>query len=190
MNKKQFSILLLLLMVLPIFAEPTKETLSVTLTELRRNMKRDYQLMAETRAELSRKYWEQHEQMIDIMKQCNELSLRLYSQKQEFTFDLSYTLEKVKSEFKEFQKDKMPYDRIVSSLDLEIDRYSRLIESLRRLPPEIDTIYGLNDSLIYHNDSLEQLHLINTSQLERTLEAATLSAQLKQFSSSSSSNDK
>lgn len=178
MNKKRIFILFLLLTIVPLFAAPTKENLSVTLTELRKNMKRDFQQMSVTRAELAERYEAQHQQMVDIMKQCNELSLKLYSQKQEFTFDLSYTLEKVKHEYKEFQQDKMPYDRIVSNLDLEVDRYARLIESLRRLPPELDTIYGLADSLLYRNDSLYQHHLINASQLERTIEAATLSDSL------------
>ena len=180
MNKKLIPILLLLLFSVQLFAAPTKENLSLTLTELRRNMKYDYQLITETRAELSKKHEEQHQQMVNIMKQCTELSLRLYSQKQEFTFDLSYTLEKVKREFKEFQKDKMPYDRIVSTLDLEIDRYARLIETLRRLPPEVDTITGVPDSLIYHNDSLDQHHLLSESQLERTIADATLADSLSQ----------
>ena len=175
MKKKYISILLLLLLVIPISAEPTKENLSETLSELRRNMKRDYQLMAKTRAELAQKYEEQHLQMVDIMKQCDELSLKLYSQKQEFTFDLSFTLVKVKNEFIEFQREKMPYDRIVNTLDLEVDRYARLIESLRRLPPELDTVYGIHDSLLYRNDTLYQHHLFSASQLERTIEAAALS---------------
>jgi len=176
MSKKHLPIVLLLLFAVQTFAAPTKESLSATLAELRRNMRRDYELMARTRTELAQKHEEQHQQMVDIMKQCDELSLKLYSQKQEFTFDLSYTLEKVKSEFKEFQRDKMPYDRIVSNLDLEVDRYARLIEALRRLPPEIDTIEGLPpDSLIYHNDSLYLHHLLSASKLERTIEIATLS---------------
>ncbi len=178
MGKKHITIFLLMLFACQLFAEPTTENLSATLTELRRNMKHDYQQMAETRSDLSKNYEEQHQLMVNIMKQCNELSLRLYSQKQEFTFDLSYTLEKVKKEFNEFERDKMPYERIVSNLDLEIDRYARLIEALRRLPPEIDTIYGLHDSLYYRNDSLEQHHLLNASQLERTIEEATLSDSL------------
>ena len=175
MIKKPLCIFFLLLLVLPGFARPIKDRLDATLLDLRRSLKRDYLLMSETRDKLAENYEEQHQKMVVIMKQCNELSLKLYSQKQEFTFDLSYTLEKVTREFNEFEKDKMPYDRIVKTLDLDIDRYARLIESLRRLPPELDTVYGLADSLLYRNDSIDKHHLINASQLERTIEAATLS---------------
>ena len=175
MIKKHLCIFFLLLLVLPVFARPIQDRLDATLLDLRRSLKRDYLLMSETRDKLAENYEEQHQKMVIIMKQCNELSLKLYSQKQECTFDLSYTLEKVTREFNEFEKDKMPYDRIVKTLDLDIDRYARLIESLRRLPPELDTIYGLADSLLYRNDSIDKHHLINASQLERTIEAATLS---------------
>lgn len=175
MSKKHLSLVLLLLFVFPLFAETTKESLSITLDDLRRSMKRDYEQIAKTRVQLAKNYEQQHQQMVDIMKQCDELSLELYSQKQEFTFDLSYTLEKVKREFEAFEQDKMPYDRIVSNLDLEVDRYARLIEALRRLPPELDTVYGVHDSLLYRNDTLHRHHLYSASQLERTIEAAALS---------------
>ena len=175
MSKKHLIIFLLLLIAIPLSAAIDKESLSPTLRELRRSLKRDYQLMSETRDKLAKNYEEQHQQMVDLMKQCNELSLKLYSQKQDFTFDISYTLEKVKREFKGFEQDKMPYDRIVKNLDIEVDRYARLIESLRRLPPELDSVYGLHDSLVYRNDSLDQHHLISATKLEQTIEAATLS---------------
>ena len=174
MDKKRLITLFTLLIALPVVAAITKENLSATLRDLRHGLKRDYQQMAITKTRLAENYENQHLMMVDIMKQCNELSLQLYSQKQEFTFDISYTLEKVKKEFSEFEKDKMPFNRIVGNLDIEIDRYARLIESLRRLPPELDTIKGVADSLLYHNDSLNQRHLLSSSQLELTMEAATL----------------
>ena len=80
----------------------------------------------------------------------------LFSQKQEYTLDLCFALEKVKNEFEEFTKDKTPYDRIMINLDIEIDRYARLVESLRRLPPEIAKVKNLPDSLAFYNDTLHQ----------------------------------
>ena len=175
MKKKGLIIFLTLLIALPMFAAISRENLSNTLNELRLGLRRDYQQMARTQKRLAENYEEQHMKMVDLMKQCDELSLKLYSQKQEYTFDLCYTLEKVTNEFNAFEKDKMPYDRIVGNLDIEIDRYARLLESLRRLPPELDSIYGLADSLLYHNDSLNKRHELSASQLELAMEAATLS---------------
>ena len=174
MNKRRLSILLALLFALPVFAAFTNDNLSNTLSNLRSSLKRDYEQMSRIQGRLSENYEHQHQTMVDIMKQCNELSLMLYSQKQEFTFDLCYTLEKVTNEYNDFEEDRMPYDRIVGNLDLEIDRYARLLEALRRLPPELDTIQGLADSLLYRNDSINKHHLLSTSQLELAMEAATL----------------
>ncbi|MBR5905211.1 MAG: mechanosensitive ion channel, partial [Bacteroidales bacterium] len=70
----------------------------------------------------------------------------------------------------EFNLDRMPYDRIVRALDIEINRYARLIESLRRLPPELRDLEVVPDSLAYHNDTLD-LHLQHTeSLLQKALE--------------------
>ena len=175
MKKKVLPILLALIFALPMFAANTpEEHLSYTLQELRRNLKRDYLQMAKTKDRLAENYESQHMKMVDIMKQCNELSLLLYSQKQEFTFDLCYALEKVTEEYNDFEKDRMPYDRIVGNIDIEIDRYARLLESLRRLPPELTEIDGVADTLLYRNDSIDQQHLLSTSQLELAIEAASL----------------
>ena len=175
MNKKRLFILLGLLLVMPAFAAIDTENLNETLKNLLRGLKREYQTMSKTQTRIAENYEEQHNRMVNLMKQCNQLSLLLYSQKQEYTFDLCYTLEKVTDEFNAFEKDRMPYERIVGNLDIEIDRYARLIESLRRMPPELDSIYGLADTLLYRNDSLNEQHQLSASQLELTIEAATLS---------------
>lgn len=174
MKKALLFILFIITISLPLNAANERENLSKTLQDLRRNMKRDYLQMAKTQDRLAENYESQHMKMVDLMKQCNELSLILYSQKQEFTFDLCYALEKVTEEFNDFEKDRMPYDRIVGNLDIEIDRYARLLETLRRLPPELENIDGVADSLLYRNDSIDQQHLLSTSQLELAIEAATL----------------
>ena len=174
MERKRLYLLLALLLALPLFAANNDEHLSLTLKDLHSNLKRDYLQMAKTQDRLAENYESQHRKMVNIMKQCNELSLMLYSQKQDFTFDLCYALEKVTEEFNDFEKDRMPYERIVGNLDIEIDRYARLLESLRRLPPELENIEGVADTLLYRNDSLDQQHLLSTSQLELAMEAATL----------------
>ncbi len=175
MIKKLLSILLILLLSLPLVAANDRENLSNTLHNLHRSLRRDFQQMEKTQERIAANYENQHRQMVQIMKHCNELSLLLYSQKQEFTFDLCYALEKVTNEFNSFENDRMPYERIVGNLDIEIDRYARLLEALRRLPPELDSIYGIADSLLYHNDTLEEHHQLSVSQLELSVEAASLS---------------
>ena len=140
-NRKLINVLAaLLLLAAPALAVFTGMDLDATLSNLRRELYHDYLQISDTREQMQSKYAVQHQRMVDIVKKCNDLSLMLYSQKQDYTFDISYALEKVTKEYDEFNANRTPYDRIVSSLDVEINRYARLIESLRRLPPELREI--------------------------------------------------
>ena len=158
-ERKLLSTLLALFVVaLPALAVFTGLDLDATLSNLRRELSHEYRQLSQTQEQLLAKNDVQHKQMVDIVKKCNDLSLMLYSQKQEYTFDISYALEKVSREYNDFNKNRTPYDRIVANLDIEIGRYARLIESLRRLPPELVDLEVVPDSLAYHNDSLD-VHL-------------------------------
>jgi small-conductance mechanosensitive channel len=162
--------LALLAVALPVMAAFTGQDLDATLFNLRRELFYNYRQIDKTREKLTSKYEEQHQKMVGIVKKCNDLSLMLYSQNQEYTFDISYALEKVTREFNDFNKNRTPYDRIVASLDIEIGRYARLIESLRRLPPELEAVEIVPDSLAYHNDQLEEHIKQNESILQRELQ--------------------
>ena len=153
----------------PAMAVFTGMDLDATLSNLRRELYHDYLLIGDTREQMDAQYEVQHQKMVNIVKKCNDLSLMLYSQKQDYTFDISYALEKVTQEYNDFNKSRMPYDRIVSSLDVEISRYARLIESLRRLPPELRDVEVVPDSLAYHNDTLDAHLLANESLLQLEL---------------------
>ncbi len=158
--KKKHLLLLFLLTVLavPAFAISYGQNLNQTLRVLRNELDADHRQIDKDRDRLTEDYEKQRQKMIDVMKQCDELALKLYSQKQGFTFDVSYALQKVTQKYKEFNQDRGPFDRIVSNLNVEMERYARLIESLRRLPPELDTIVGVPDSLLIHYDTLNPLY--------------------------------
>ena len=160
---KQLLILATLLaFMLPILAISYGHNLNRTLRVLRNELDADYRQIDKNRERLTEDYEKQRQKMIDVMKQCDELSLMLYSQKQGYTFDVSYALQKVTQKYNEFNQDRGPFDHIVSNLNVEMERYARLIESLRRLPPELDTIIGVPDSLLIHYDSLNPLFFSRT----------------------------
>ena len=170
-SRKLITILVAMLVVaVPATAVFTGMGLDATLSNLRRELNYDYLHISSTREHMAARYDVQHQKMVDIVKKCNDLSLMLYSQKQDYTFDISYALEKVCEEFNDFNKNRTPYDRIVSSIDVEINRYARLIESLRRLPPELREVEVVPDSLAYHNDSLDVHLMQNESLLQQELE--------------------
>ena len=162
-------ILALCVCSLPLWAVVSGKSLTNTLKDLCSELQAAYQQRSDAQQRFNDDFKRQHQRMIDVITESNELSILLYTQEQEMTFDLAYALKKVTSNYKDFSKDRRPYDHIVGSLNYEIDRYARLIEALRRLPPMMKEIEMeiLPDSLLYHNDSLD-VHLSDSiSSLEK-----------------------
>ena len=161
MKKKRLTTALLVLaLCIPAFAVFDEKDLSNTLAVLRYELHQEVQKKGMRSGRMERRNNTQHTSLIQIIKKCNELALVLYSQGQDGTFDMTYALKEVTQEYEDFSQRKMPFDEMISRLALEIDRYSRLIESLRRLPPQLTFVEGLPDSLAYHNDSIKDRPLL------------------------------
>jgi len=79
----------------------------------------------------------QHARLIDITKRCQTTSLILYSQGQEFTFDMAYACQEATSLYHEFKKSTIPFDQIKHNIEFEITNYDSLIYSLKQIPPVI-----------------------------------------------------
>ena len=162
-------VLALCVCALPLMAVVSGKSLTNTLKDLCTELQAAYQQRSDAQLRFNEDFERQHQRMIDVITESNELSILLYTQEQEMTFDLAYALKKVTANYKDFSKDRRPYDHIVNNLNYEIDRNARLIEALRRLPPmkkEIE-VEVVPDSLMYHNDSLD-VHLSDSiSSLEK-----------------------
>ena len=159
-------ILALCVCSLPLMAVVSGRSLTDTLKDLCAELQTAYEQRASAQKRFNDDFERQHQKMIDVIKESNELSILLYTQEQEMTFNLAYALKKVTADYKAFSSDRRPYDHIVNSLNYEIDRKARLIEALRRLPPmmkeiEMETV---PDSLLYRNDSLD-VHLTDSLSL-------------------------
>ena len=170
MKKKLLTIVFAILVFsIPVLSIVNGQSITNVLKDLRSELKMVCEKSAEEQILFDREYELQHQRMVEVLTASNELSLLLYTQGQEMTFDLAYALRKVTGSYKEFNKKRKPYDRIVNAQSAEIDRYARLIEALRRLPPlmtEIE-IEILPDSLMYHGDSLDQYISEIASSLEK-----------------------
>lgn len=172
MKKKLLTLTLALcLCSIPLWAIVSGRSLTNTLKELCTELQTAYQQRSEAQQRFNDDYERQHQRMIDVVTESNELSILLYTQEQEMTFDLAYALKKVTADYKVFSMNRRPYDHIVNSLNYEIDRNARLIEALRRLPPMMKEIEMeiVPDSLLYRNDSLD-VHLSDSiSSLEKEI---------------------
>ena len=172
MKKKLLTLILTLCVCsIPLWAIVSGRSLTNTLKELCTELQTAYQQRTEAQQRFNDDYERQHQRMIDVVTESNELSILLYTQEQEMTFDLAYALKKVTADYKVFSMNRRPYDHIVNSLNYEIDRNARLIETLRRLPPMMKEIEMeiVPDSLLYRNDSLD-VHLTDSiSSLEKEI---------------------
>ena len=172
MKKKLLTLTLALCVcAVPLWAVVSGRSLTNTLKDLCSELQAAYRQRSDAQQRFNDDYKRQHQRMIDVVTESNELSILLYTQEQEMTFDLAYALKKVTANYQDFSMYRRPYDHIVGSLDYEIDRNARLIEALRRLPPMIKEIETeiVPDSLLYRNDSLD-VHLSDSiSSLEKEI---------------------
>ena len=136
MKKKRVLIAVLALMALvPAYAVLNEKDLAQTLFVLRYELRSAWQASEERAARTRGRGERQHAQLVQMMQRSNELSLMLYSQKQDYTFDMTYALNEVSRQYDEFASRKLPFDDMITRLDIDIDRYDRLIHTLKRLPP-------------------------------------------------------
>ena len=150
------SVLVLLGLVLPSLTSRAvfnEKDISHTLHVLRFELSKAYYQHERTRARVGQQEVRQHAELLRLIKSCNELSLMLYSQKQDFTFDLTYALQQVTDQYQSYTKSRAPYDNIIRFMDVEIERYDRLVHSLQLLPPELVQVPdslgpGMLDSLL------------------------------------------
>lgn len=131
---------LLLIAIVALIALPAQAVLKEknfhqTLTVLRAELEQSYKKQKKILAQYEQTAESQHDRLILTIQKCNQLSLILYSQKTGFTFDMAYACQEATSIFKETHENNLPYDRICTFLQTEIDRYDRLINSLEMLPP-------------------------------------------------------
>ena len=137
--KRFFRVLLLLVLLFgliePVAAVFEERDLTQTLRVLKFELKHAYTRMNRARSSINSSRENQQKQMVELMEDCNELSIILYSQKQNFTFDLTYALEEVSKRYRDFSRNRRPFVDIINQMDIEIERYPKLIYTLKCLPP-------------------------------------------------------
>ncbi|MBQ7540225.1 MAG: mechanosensitive ion channel family protein [Bacteroidaceae bacterium] len=123
-----------LLLLLPAKAVLKERSLPATLSVLRVELKKSVEEQQVFLGRFEVMSEAQHKKLIDIIERSSQISLMLYSQKQNYTFDLTYACNEATTQYRDFQKNKMPYDRILGYLDTEISRYEGLIVALKNMP--------------------------------------------------------
>jgi small-conductance mechanosensitive channel len=147
-KKRLWVVMMLIALVIPAWAVFNESDIAKTLSILRSELHQEYVKLESRQNWIKQRNEIQHRELVEMTKRCNELALMLYSQSQDYTFDMTYALDEVTREYENYHNQRRPFDEIVANLSMEIERCEHLAESLRRLPPMLDTVIpGIPDSL-------------------------------------------
>ena len=135
--KRLLTLLLVLWTALSSHAVLKEKDLDQTLQILRTELS-SYNRELKERMERAKQYNEQlRDQLIATLKQSNQNSLMLYSQKQEYVFDLTYACHEATEQYREFKLHKLPFNTFMEKTENEIARYDSLIASLNAIPARV-----------------------------------------------------
>lgn len=73
-------------------------------------------------------------QLMETMKQSNQNSLMLYSQKQNYVFDMTYACHQATEQYNNFKRTQIPFRNYLVTTELDIAKYDSLITSLKEMP--------------------------------------------------------
>jgi small-conductance mechanosensitive channel len=114
-----------------------EKNLDSTLVILRAELTKHFQELNDQRTEQRKQSQEVFRNLRETMKQSNQNALMLYSQQQEYLFDLTYACHQATEQYQRFQRQQLPFREFISNISGEIARYDSLINSLQAMPTNI-----------------------------------------------------
>ena len=72
--------------------------------------------------------------LVETMKLANQNALMLYSQHQDYVFDLTYACHQATEQYRQFTRKQLPFRQFIDKTNDEIAKYDSLVISLRQLP--------------------------------------------------------
>ena len=144
---KKYIIIMALLLGITIEAGAVlkEKDLEETLTILRSELTKHYHELTSQREKREEQNQEVFRNLTQTMKQSNQNALMLYSQKQEYLFDLTYACHQATEQYQRFQRQQMPFRDFLKKTDVEIARYDSLVNSLKLMPTNMLSEEAKND---------------------------------------------
>ena len=135
--KRILTIILTLLVTISSQAVLKEKDLPHTLQILRTELT-NYHRELTLQIEMNRKQSEGvRTQLMETMLRSNQNSLMLYSQKQDYVFDLTYACNEATAQYRQFQQQQLPFNTYLKKANNDIARYDSLIGSLKAMPVTI-----------------------------------------------------
>jgi len=162
--KRLIVTMVLLLGILTAGAVLKEKDLPHTLGVLKAELKNDYEKQKVMIKRYESMNDSQHAQLISYMKRSEQIGLILYSQKTDFTFDMAYACQEATQLYRQLTINTLPYDRIMSRINQEIERYTELIALLKQMPPvvgdAVEELTEVDTLLLQVADSLAEANVV------------------------------
>ncbi len=149
-----------------------EQDLAKSLSVLKEELEHDNDEQQQMLARFDSIFRKQHRQIMEVMQRSNQVGLMLYSQQADYTFDLAYACHEATALYKNYSKNRQPYNKIVDQLETEIDRYARLIKALEKIPPMPQYV---RDSMFAHI-SADSMKAIQASFSKMKKDTASMNA--------------
>lgn len=143
--KKAFITALFALMALSSFGVLKEKNLEQTLLVLRTELETYNEEQQAKMVKYSAMSKSLHQNLIATMQKSEQTALMLYSQKQDYTFDLAYACHEATQQYNQFSQHMIPYQKIQEMYKVEVNRYNNIIDILEMLPPRVKP-YKFSDS--------------------------------------------
>ena len=135
--KRILTLLLVAMAALSAHAVLKEKDLSHTLQILRTELTSQHRELSQLIAMNKQKSEQVRKELVETMFNSNQNSLMLYSQKQEYVFDLTYACHEATEQYQQFQRQQLPFKAFLQRTESEIARYDSLIGSLRAMPADM-----------------------------------------------------
>ena len=136
--KKILTILLTILLVATEAQAVLKEKdLANTLSILRTELTNYYHELSRQTGRRQQMEEQIGQELRKVMLQSNQNALMLYSQKQDYIFDLTYACHEATELYRQFQQKQAPFKMFLRRTDVDVARYDSLITSLNEIPVSI-----------------------------------------------------
>lgn len=144
--KRILTLLLVAIAALSAHAVLKEKDLSHTLQILRTELTSQHRELSQLIAMNKQKSEQVRKELVETMFNSNQNSLMLYSQKQEYVFDLTYACHEATEQYQQFQRQQLPFKAFLQRTESEIARYDSLIGSLRAMPADMLQPQAVADS--------------------------------------------
>lgn len=137
MKRIILSLIIILVSITETHAVLKEKNLDHTLDILRTELTVTHRDLASQSLSEQKRAKEVFEQLIDIVNRSNQNSLMLYSQKENYVFNLTYACHEATEQYKTFQREQQPFKNYIEQTDFEIARYDSLVNSLKKMPVSV-----------------------------------------------------